>query len=417
VTVGYRQTTASAGVASADGALTFVDLGRWDVPSEQSVHVNVTAKVTSSRPPGTPGTQWIVLQGPGGGTVSHLDAVGLTTSVGLTPGYTPSDAWTVVREGILPNLQSRRAEPGYDGGPSIALQQTAAGGTVAAAVRLWDPTLGVHVGDTVVLEPTGLGTCGSFEATVTQVVAPDVAHPGGYVRLGHRAFAPGSPAVAAATVAAWNGCVDRIPATGSPTTGPFFAVTFRAGAYVLLRGAGTSALHVGRPEIPFPFVPGVPGVPFTVAWQDEVPLAAACPLPPSRPWTDPRVASVPACDEACRAGCELLQRVRLARRQAYIPEAPADLTGPALQFTLALEQPSQTVARDTALSIATFDGKAPLREGVSIGAPVDPRAVVPFDRSPWFGFAGIRFLVPFAGGVVLDGTPTLPLNAAPNTIH
>lgn len=408
VSVGFRQTTAAAGVASADGVLNFVDLARWDTPSEQSAHENVRATVASSRPAGTPGSQWIVLQGPGG-PVSHLDAAGLTTSVAVTAGYTPTDTWTVGRESVLPNLTSRRAEPGYDGTPSIALQQTSADGSVAAAVRLWDPMLGVHAGDTVVLEPSGLGTCGPFEATVTELVAPDLVHPGGWVRLGHRVLAPGTPAVPAATLAGWNGCVDQIPTARPATGGPFFAATFRAGEYVLVRGTGTAALHVGRPQL---------GVPFTVEWQDETPLAATCLLPPAAPWTDPRVGTVPSCDpgSACRDACELLLRVRLARRTAYVPELPADLTGPALRFTLALEQPSQPVYRDMGLTLTTSDGKVPFRVGTTVGSPTDARAVVPFDRSPWSNASGIRFLVPFAGGIVLDGTPTLPGVAASNTI-
>lgn len=400
---GARQTTAIGGLAATDGALTIVDLARWDVPNQQAIHANLRATVTPTRPEGTAGAQWLVLEAPGGGTVSHLDAVGLTTSVGGTAGYTPSDTWTVTREGLLPNLLLRRAEAGNDGAPWLALQQTAPGGSVQAAVRLWDPTLGVRAGDTVVIDPTGLGSCGEFEATVADVAPPDATRPGGYVHLTHRTFSPGTPVVPPATLAKWNACVDIIPVGAPPGSGPFFAATFRAGGYVLVRGAGSSLVHVGRPEL---------GQAFSVAWQDETALASACPLPPSVPWPS----TPPACDATCREGCELLQRVRLARRVGYVVEPPSDLTGPALTFTLALEEPSVAVPRNVALVIATTEGRLPYRAAPNVGVPLDPRAVVPFDRSPWSAVAGVRFFVPYASGDVLDMSPTLE-NGLGNTIH
>ncbi len=317
-----------------------------------------------------------------------------------------------MREGILPGLFGLRAEAGNDGTPWLALQQTAPGGSVSSAVRLFDPTLGVRAGDTVVIDPTGLGTCTTFEATITDVVAPDPIRPGGYVRLGHRVLDASTPAPSAATLAAWNRCVDELPASTAPGIPPFFAATFRASGYVLLRGSGT----VRAPRRPPGDRRAVPG---PLAGRGA-PQAASCPLPPAAPWPTgvPLPAPANACDAACRERCQLLQQVRLARRNGYVVEAPAGQTGPALGFTLALEQPTAVVPRDLAINIDTSasDARVQFRLTPSAGSIVNPRAVVPFDRSVWGGGNGPRLLVPYAGGIVLDGSPTFT-NGAANTIH
>jgi hypothetical protein len=106
-----------------------------------------------------------------------------------------------------------------------------------------------------------------------------------------------------------------------------------------------------------------------------------------------------------------LLSARAARRMTYVNELPVDFTGPAVGFTLALEIPGAPVPRDLLLNIDTSDGWAAFVFGPTKGPPVNPRQVLPFDRSPWQGAAGIRFLVPYAGGVVVDATPTLPLGS------
>jgi hypothetical protein len=372
-----RATTGTAAVASTDGTVTFVDLGRWEAPSTQSIHASIGAGVTSTRPAGATGNQWLVLER-AGVTIPHVDPTGLASAVGTTAGYTPGDRWTVTREGVLPALLARRAEAGNDGAPWLAMQVTGDAGTTEV-VRLYDPVLGVHPGDTVVIEPVGLGTCTAFEATVADLLPPDAARPGGAVRLARRL--PTNPA--------FDRCLDLI---AGPVPG--LRASIRAGGYLLVRGSGSAALHVGRPDV---------GVRFEVLWEDEEALAASCPLPPAVPWP----AAAPACDPACRAACEALQRARLARRVGYLSEAPAARTGPALAFTLALEAPGEPVPRDLALQIVTVEGRNPFRVGASSGSPVGARAVVRFDRSPWAPAAGVRFFVPYTGGVVVDSTPTI----------
>jgi hypothetical protein len=395
--ISARATTAAAGVASTDGGLTFVDLGRWEVPSQQAIVPNVKATVTPVAAPGVAANQFLVLRNAGGTVVSHADPAGLTASVGVTPGFTPTDRWTVTYQGVLPGLTSRRAEAGTDAGvPWLAMQATGAAGP-SEVVRLFDPVIGVHKDDIVVFDPNTIGTCPAFEATVTDLIPPDATRPGGAVQLGHRT--PANPA--------WDQCLNLI--TGSR---PNLRATIRAGGYVLVRGAsGAPQQLVGRPEL---------DARFDVATTDEAPLAAACLLPPAVPW--PGITVPPNCGDPslpCRAACDALITARLARRISYLSEPTAVYTGPALSFTLALETPPATVppSRDLALIMDTADGRVPFRAFPTVGSAVGAAAVVPFDRSPYSPGQGIRFFVPYSSGVMIDASPTLPAAEVVNTLH
>jgi hypothetical protein len=74
------------------------------------------------------------------------------------------------------------------------------------------------------------------------------------------------------------------------------------------------------------------------------------------------------------------------------------------------------VPRDLSLVIDTAEGRDPFRVSPNAGFAVSPRAVVPFDRSPWGPAGGIRFLVPYAGSSVMDTTPTVR-GASVYTMH
>lgn len=401
------QTTAVAAVATANGAMTYVDLGRWNVPSGQDVHAAVKgATVKSYRPPGTTGSQYLTLMVPAADpnalatvAVPRTETAVLVGTLGLTGGFTPSEpSWVVAYQGVLPGLSSRRAEVA---GGKLALQVTGATGP-QEVVRVWDPTLGVTVGDIVVLEPTGLSTCRTFEARVDAVNAPTSAQPGGSVSLGHRILAD-PEAVTTKESAPWNGCVDALKNGDYPAAS--YRATIRAGGYVLTRGSGSAAVHVGRPEL---------ARRFAVQWSDaEESLAATCTLPPAKPWT-----GSPACDDAsgCRGACMELQRIRLARRIGYVTGDPYAATGPALAFTVGLDLPRAKVPRDIALIIATTDGRAPYSVAPSAGFAVQPKGVLVFDRSPWANAGGVRFIVPYAGATIIDSTPSLPTNGT-TTIH
>jgi hypothetical protein len=407
---GPRHSTAVGAVASTNGAVYFVDLGRWELPSDQRVSSSVTASVSAAQARAaapTGGTalvdQWLVLERADGSIAGHVDPQGLSTSVTLTPGYTPSARWTATYQGELPGLHSRRAQAGPAGGgaPWLALQVPgSAAGTFTEVVRLYDPTLGVQLDDVVVIEPAGLGTCTTFEARVEAILAPAAStYPGGAVVL---APDPDHPE--------WNACVDALAVADGATA---LRASFRAGEYVLVKGTEPAAVHVGRPAL---------DVPFDVLWQDEGVLASACTLPPAVPWP-----SAPAgCDpgSTCREGCEALVRARLGRRIGYVTDdcggdaaclarwpGQPPATGPALGFTLRLET-AEPPPRDLSLVIDTNEGRVPFRAVPPAGVALEPRSVAVFDRSPYTQSAGlsgdgVRFLVPYAGGVVLDTTPTV----------
>jgi hypothetical protein len=367
--LGARASTGAAAVASSDGSLYHVDLGRWEIPSDRLVHENVGATVTAA---------------------AEL-ALDPASAVTVTPGFTPTARWTVTFEGVLPGLRSRRAQVRNEGGPALALQ-VGEGGSATEVVRLYDPTLGVRPGDTVVIEvidPSALGTCtGQFEVAVADLLEPASSTiPGGAVLLAEKD--PTNPA--------WHSCFTTLQAIGTEAIGGLRA-TFRAGGanpYVLSRGTATAAIHVGRPAI---------GEPFGLGWTDETAFGA-CALPPAVPWPG-NPDDVPLCTDACRTACQDLLRARLARRIGYVPErGSVDPAGPALAFTLALGAGAEP-ARDLALVIDTVEGRTPFRHGDPAGPAVNPRAVVPFDRSPYAAAGGVRFLVPYASGVVLDATPT-----------
>jgi hypothetical protein len=369
--LGARATTGAAAVASSDGNVYYVDLGRWELPSDRLVGANVGATVTSSAVAG----QRLVLD-PG-------------SAVSVTAGYTPTATWTVTYEGVLPGLASRRAQ--IRSGPSLALQ-VGEGDGASEVVRLYDPTLGVSPGDTVVvdvIDPAAPGTCtGQFEVRVAGLVEPATPTPGGAALLEEKD--PSNPA--------WHSCF--VDLTSSGTTVPGLRATFRAGGanpYVLVRGTGASAIHVGRPA---------PGTPFDLTWTDEDAFLGACTLPPAVAWPG----TIP-CGAGCRTACQDLLRARLARRIGYVPEGGAvDPQGPALAFAFEPES-AATPARGLALAIATSEGRVPMAHRDPVG-PVNPRQVLPFDRSafealsPGSAAGGVRFLVPYASGVVLDATPT-----------
>jgi hypothetical protein len=372
--LGARASTGAAAVASSDGGIYYVDLGRWEIPSDRLVHENVGVTVTASGVPGAP-------------------ALDPAVAVTVTPGYTPTARWTVTYEGVLPGLLSRRAQIRDEGGPALALQ-VGEGEGASEVVRLFDPTLGVTAGDTVVIDvvdPDAPGTCtGQFEVQVAGFVQPASATiAGGAVRIAEKDPSNGK----------WHSCFVDLTSPGATVEG--LRATFRGGTepFVLVRGAAAAAVHVGRPR---------PGLEFSLVWTPET--TAACPLPPAVPWPASPDA-VPLCDEGCRLACQDLLRARLARRIGYVPESAAiDPQGPALAFTLAaVAEP----VRDLALVIDTREGRAPMRQGDPAGPGLNPGAVVPFDRSVFRPASGVRFFVPYASGVVLDATPTARGGVAP----
>jgi hypothetical protein len=193
---GPKRTTGVAAVASTDGTIYFVDLGRWELGSDAL--------------------------GPPTATVTPADP-GLAVTV--TPGFTPTVRWTVTWQGELPGLAARRAEVV---GTRIGLQVTV-GAEHREVVQVAETD--VLPGDIVVVQdPAGVGACASFDAEVASTVAPEAGFPGG-----------------ALEVAASQCLTDAAGHTG-------LRATVRAGEWVVVRGAalagraeaGTTAVLEGR---------------------------------------------------------------------------------------------------------------------------------------------------------------------------
>jgi hypothetical protein len=197
-----------------------------------------------------------------------------------------------------------------------------------------------------VTDPTPVTTsCApTFEVAVTALVAEDpTSHPGGALDVTDPA-----------------GCLAGLDGA-SPAR-----ATVRAGGWVLVRGAGVAATQAGRPS---------PGT----------------------------------------------EHVVVGPRVGYVPELGGEVGDPvarALAFTLQLAPGVTAPPRGTTLVLDTSEGRSPFRAVEGLGLGVEPRAVVPFDRSRYAPAAsdpsqaaalqasGLRFLVPYASGVVLDASPT-----------
>ncbi len=352
-----RITTAAAAVASTDGSVYFVDLGRWEIPAEKKVEeqeVKPTATVVGAA----------------------VDPEAVASDFVVTAGYTPTARWTATWRGELPGLASRRAEAGV-GAPWLALQ---VGSGTSEVVRVSDPSLGIHVDDLAEItfaagDPDALGSCASpFEARVADVIPPDPAHyPGGALQLAKIADHP-----------EWDACVDHLSGKTN------LRVSVRGGGWVLVRGTGTDAVLAGRPEA------GSNPPKFSFQWQSEEGLSC------------PATCGSWASDGACRSSCENLLRFRLARRIGYVPSA-GDPSGPALAFTLV--QLKTLLKQGFAVAIDTTEGRSPFRVVPPGVTAVAPGEIAVFDRSTVdpnnTASAGVRFLVPYLSNVVLDATPTL----------
>jgi len=352
---GVRWTTATAAVASTDGSLYFVDPARWELPGEQVVQP--TATLVANPDP-------------------DVFTTAFTTAMRFTAGYTPTARWTATYQGELPGMTLRRAE---SVGTTLALQATSVVGH-EEVVRVFDPRLGIEVGDVAVIaDPSAVGSCApTFEATVAALLPPTADHPGGALQLAP-IFDP----------AEWGTCLANL--AGTPNLN--LRATIRAGGWILFRGTGPSAVQVGRPEV---------DAEFAIQWQTEDPTACPTWSLPFPSWS---------CDATCRDSCARLIRARLARRIGYVP-SQGNWQGPALAFTLPL---NAGVKRGLAVIVDTNEGRGPFHASASVTA-VDARAVVPFDRSRIDPASGVRFLVPYTTGVVLDATPTVQ-GGGPVSLH
>jgi hypothetical protein len=298
---GLAWTTGVAAVASSDGSLYFVDLGRWEIPS--NAPIAPTAKTVS------------------------VDPTVAVSVIAPSPGFTPTARWTATFQGELPGLASLRVNPITD--TRLAFQVPIGGG-FAEVVRVAE--VGIAPGDLLVVsDPDAVGSCApTFEATVVTTVAPDdVAFPGGAVDV-------------AAAAPQWDTCLPALAGKARARA------TVLGSEWVLVRGTAPSVTLVDRPHLGDP------------------------------------------------------ENVVTGTRLGYVSDrTPSDPPGVAFAFTLD-PVPATTIVRGHKAVIDTTEGRAHF----AVGAGVDPRAVVPYDRSRDVRGAGVRFLVPSGSNIVIDASPS-----------
>ncbi len=473
-----RATTAVAAVPSDNGSVYFLDLGRFETATsalalqgiaatagmptyarpptaaapdgQGGVEVLDCTKAVNERKPACAGRRIWLRSGQGGGFLGGQGDVS-TANTTVTPGFTPDQQWSLSYQGELApselELHLRAGEAGQDasGVPWVALQDGVGGGRFNQVVRLWDPRLGVAVGDLLALKASGVGCVGTptgvstnagneFLVQVLALLPPTDAYPGGAVSVGRVATEedPAWPACYAALVAKTQG--------GAVATG--LVVTVRAGGYVLTgvhsNGTGTrvDVGYAGRPT---------PDVTYRLQYQDED--ALSCPFDR---W-DGTVSTAPdlvACDATCRSGCEKLAIARKLRRyqgisvdcdtnstvtstcQLIWPDPGAHPSSTtykmlplvkapvALEFTFGLDREAQPSPDDPTQGTTPFRELKTLLIGTTGGvtmvsavgastAPYQANHIVAFDRSPWTDpTAGYRFLVTYPADFVLDTTPS-----------
>jgi hypothetical protein len=306
-----RATTGVAAVASEDGAVYFLDLGRFETATLTSpVAARITgtpgSKIVSQPGQPTPPTEYsrlwfVTARGASNEPTFAATPADAGATLTITPGYTSGDAFTVAWQGFLPDLTNRNGEAGLVGTDVwVAMQRgeglPSDGRTVDSVVRLFHPALGVHPGDIVAIKAAGLTasfvrdpgtpqqqtvTCvgtdpeevhttpattpvnneaREFEVTVAELLPPTATYPGGALRLA----AP--PADAPPQ---WVDCFDvmkaQIGATG--TTG--LDVSVRAAGLVM---SGFATGYAGRPVLGTRYALQYP------ADANEDALAALCPL-------------------------------------------------------------------------------------------------------------------------------------------
>ena len=434
-----RATTAVAALPSSDGKVYYVDLARWAIPSETSLLLDEDSRtaveeVELALVDGSEQQLGIWRAGGESGLGFELEDVG--PGVTVTPGFTGTESWSVVNEGALPGLEWRPGETGAtDGGKTwVALQVTSSDGSIGQVARLFDPQLGVHDGDVVVLATSQISGCADeVEGRVTALVAPDASRPGGAVVVGPPPCFPDAytSAQGCAVQEEFEACNPALAqgAQGIPST-------VRAGGLVV---SGSVTGYAGRAEL----AEDATGALFTLEYKpasdasapDEDALDEACPLVP---WPDD-ASSVP-CDDACRDACERLVLARKARRIHHLSEAcdsgdgddeiadceeafpPASYpfplaNGPVIAFRVGLqrdaEKPYEVTARDLGITITTRSGVEPAYRSPASSYDRDspggtaPAGAAAFDRSVWPGHEdeGYRFFVPYLDGQVLDFSP------------
>lgn len=434
-----RATTGVAAVPTEDGSVYFLDLGRFEVTLNGSPLAARVVQPPTAADPIAGERLWFVNRA---GTAFPETAALAADEIDVTPGYTPTDVWTVTYQGLLPDLGVRgggTAAPRLgeaalhgSGAPWIALQvgdgPPAAGRAVREVVRLFHPALGVHPGDLVVVQRAGIEPAPpaenpacpeDLELTIAELLVPAAEYPGGAVLV--------TPPVPP------NACYDallaRIGSTGGLTG---LSISIRSAGLVL---SGALTGYAGRPQL---------GVRYEVESPeatDEDALAAACPIADwdgAFPVTVDATCGGSGCDRSATGACEQLVLARRARR-AYHLSWPCDAecqarfpgvtfpqgNGPVIAFTVEVQpmepEPCTTLpcaapgtpARGMSVSVSANGGVGPPSAINLLGARPTPAApfrtsgAIAFDRSPVSPGAGYRFLVAYPSDLVYDVSPSV----------
>ncbi len=405
---GPRYTSALAVVTSTDGRSYWYDLARWAPASDVQTVVNGSTRVQVTAASASGSSRLGVWSDQAAGPNVVSDTTDTTTflaSIQVWPGFTDSDAWSVVFQGALPQLALRPATLATAGGAIYAAAQRDAGNAFpltdarrwAVPVRVADPALGVRPGDTVeLLDGSGAIACATSVAAVLSPaeasLASSLAMPGGALQL---AAGPGDvPAGCAAALAG-----------GTPNQSLRFTV--RAPGFVL---SSSKLGYLGRPELSDS--PDPADKRFAVAWADEAVLS----------------------QDTSRAGQEALALARKARRLFYPVQGPCppvnpafDQTssrvgcyygyprladplqpGPIIRFRLGLLAGSPAPVRGDAIVFTTQRGFVHTWRAPIVGGAV-PAEVLPFDwgavNRADHGDDPIRYLVPYLDDQVVGYGP------------
>jgi hypothetical protein len=365
--VNPRLTTAAMMIPAADGRVYVADLARWEVPSNSyEVSAAGSAGVTAFKPSSTSVPRVGFYEPPYVARADQINGLpprpewdpnaSATAYIQTTPGFTAADNWTVTFQGYLPDFAVSRVADVEDAGGEtlrVAFQAHPPGGGTTQVVNLYDPALGIRVGDIVEFwtgradtqcPDTSVDSASSaavypVEGKVVSIDQPDAAHPGGSLVVQRGDCVPIAQSGGTACVSDTRG-----PWTSKPecwTAGLAGPAGAARAHQVRIRGgsgaagfeefvvAGSVTGYAGR-AASSPTAPTFPSFSFSgfragcrLGDDNKLPgdepddctpieadLVAQCPLIPYP--TDPL--SVPACDADCRTVCEGAAIARRARR-------------------------------------------------------------------------------------------------------
>jgi len=460
--LGMRDTAAVLAVAASDGRIYPVDLSRRTLLNDQTMLRDIANSSTQTRTrcdgvttlvdPDSTSTleaEVCTLADPGTACTPVADLVNAKDEVIVTPGYTFTEIFSTVWQGVLPGLGGfgfghvdtpvgvKAMTLGVGGKLRVAFQTPSTLG-YTEVVRVFDPALGVRRGDILQLatfngnvapgDPASLAACevdvpvdetrtiwpwniDTHDYVVTDILPPDpVEYPGGALVVDD----DGSP------------CMAALMAGATPRA------SVRAAGWVL---SGGNVGYAGRPAVVT--APDDPNVRIRVElrYSDQDAADKDCPL---APW--PANPETVVCDDDCRLRCENRLISHLTRRWYTMADQCAEDTGcrdrwgngadpfpnkkgPVVQFEFTIReddlqgvpQPTLNVERDLGYRVSLGGGHSPTAF-YPTQYVVWPADLALFDKSPWNVNASTRFYVAYMGDEVYDFSPSEPINV-PATIR